>query len=456
MYTELFETVYQINTPRKDKGVVVTGVDPFGIGDETGIEPGDRILRVNGKELRDFIDFQFYAGSEDRVTMHVVKRSGETVELDVVLEEGEIWGLDFESFSPRQCANDCIFCFCNQNPPGSRDSLFFKDEDVRLSFLHGNYTTMSSISKQELDRIVEQRLSPQYVSVHATDPGVRRYLLGRKRADDVMGKMRYLAEQGIDLHAQIVLCPLINDGEVLSRTINDLASLHPHLTSVAIVPVVFTRLHNYRDRLTAVTAEFSRDLIRRVKPIQREFRRRFDSTFVFLADEFYLRAGIPLPGRPHYGDYPQIEDGVGMVRAFLTGAERWLASDRARVALKRGSLNGTIATGKLFYPVLSKIIERLNGVCGTRLETVAISNRFFGEEITVAGLMSGRDLVAAKKEMRGRFVVVPEQACLKAGHVFLDDVTLEDIERGIGRPAGHGGSSLASLIERAKGLEARG
>src|ERR1041385_2153656 len=260
MYTELFETIYRINTPKKEKGVVVTAVDPFALGDELGIEPGDRIVKINGKELRDFLDFQFYTGSEDRVRLNIIRKSGEETALDVEIGEGEIWGLDFEYFAPRQCANDCIFCFCNQNPKGSRESLFFKDEDTRLSFLHGNYTTMSSISKMELDRIVEQRLSPQYVSVHATDAEGRKYLLGRKRPDDVMGKMRYLAEHGIDLHAQIVLCPMINDGKVLRRTISDLATLHPHLSSVAIVPVVFTRLHNYRDGMTAVSDDFARAL----------------------------------------------------------------------------------------------------------------------------------------------------------------------------------------------------
>src|SRR6185295_660915 len=173
MYTELFETIYPINTPKKEKGVVVTGVDPFALGDEYGIKPGDRIIKVNGRELHDFLDFQFYTGSEDNVQLEIINGSGEHLRLDVEVGEGDIWGLDFEYFAPRQCANDCIFCFCNQNPAGAGESLFFKDEDIRLSFLHGNYTTMSSISKMELERIVEQRLSPQYVSVHATDPEVR-------------------------------------------------------------------------------------------------------------------------------------------------------------------------------------------------------------------------------------------------------------------------------------------
>ena len=456
MYTELFETIYPNNITTKEKGVVIAGVDPFGIGEETGLEAGDRIMRVNGNQLHDFIDFQFFAGSEDRVLLKVIKKSGESMDLEVEIGEGDVWGLDFEYFSPRQCANDCIFCFCNQNPPGSRESLFFKDEDTRLSFLHGNYTTMSSISKMELDRIVGQRLSPQYVSVHATDPEVRRYLLGRKRPDDVLAKMRYLASQGIELHAQIVLCPTINDGQVLVRTINDLAELHPNLTSVAIVPVVFTRLHNYRDRLTAVTDEFSGELIRQVKPLQREFRRRFGNTFVFLADEFYLRADVRLPGRSHYGDYPQIEDGVGMVRSFVTDAEKVLARGFASGRFRRGSLHGTVATGELFYPTLSRFVDRFNDRWGTRLKAIAVENRFFGNEITVAGLLSGSDILGCRDEIEGEFLIVPEQACLKSGKIFLDDMSLIDLQRELGLAVDHGGASFRALVERACFLEGSG
>lgn len=456
MYTELFETIYPINTPTREKGVVVTGVDPFALGDAAGIETGDRILRINGRELRDFLDFQFYTGSEDRVRLDIIKKAGESVALDVEVGEGEIWGLDFEYFSPRQCANDCLFCFCNQNPKGSRESLFFKDEDTRLSFLHGNYTTMSSISKVELDRIVEQRLSPQYVSVHATDPEVRRHLLGRKRPDDVLGKMRYLAEHGIDLHAQIVLCPTINDGEVLRRTVNDLSELYPRLRSVAVVPVVFTRLHNYRDKLTAVTEMFSRMLIREVKPWQREFRRHIGTNFVFLADEFYLRAGLPLPGRAHYGDYPQIEDGVGMVRRFIIETEKTLKRDLASdFKIEPGSLQGTVVTGELFYPILGRCVKEVNERCKTNLNVLGLSNKFFGEEVTVAGLISGGDVLAARKSITGKFLIVPEQACLKSGNIFLDDLTLEHLEEQLQIPVSHGGPSLASMIGRAKELQQR-
>ncbi|MEN3331244.1 MAG: hypothetical protein V7641_609 [Blastocatellia bacterium] len=455
MYTELFETIYPINI-KKEKGVVVSGVDAFGLGEEIGLQAGDRVMKVNGQALRDFLDWQYYTGSEDQVRLEVIKASGETIQIDVDIAEGNIWGLDFEYFSPRQCANDCIFCFCNQNPAGARESLFFKDEDIRLSFLHGNYTTMSSISKMELDRIVEQRLSPQYVSVHATDPEVRKYLLGRKRPDDVLGKMGYLAAHGIELHAQIVLCPTINDGAVLRRTIDDLAELYPSLSSVAVVPVVFTDLHNYKDRMTAVTPSFARDLIREMRPVQRAFRARLGSTFVFLADEFYLRAGLPLPGRAHYGDYPQIEDGVGMVRRFVIDAKATLKRDLP--ALKHivpGALDGTVVTGQLFQPILARYIGEMNDRFGTRLKTIAVKNQFFGEEVTVAGLLGGGDVLRARDRIDGRFVIVPEQACLKSGHIFLDDLTLADLERELGVPVAHGGPRLATMIERAQQLEAR-
>jgi putative radical SAM enzyme (TIGR03279 family) len=449
MYTELFETIYPINTPKKGDGVVVSAVDPFALGDEIGLKPGDRIIKVNGRNIHDFLDFQFHTGSEDSVRLDVIKASGEHLQASVEVGEGEIWGLDFEYFAPRQCANDCIFCFCNQNPVGSRESLFFKDEDTRLSFLHGNYTTMSSISKLELDRIVEQRLSPQYVSVHATDPDVRKYLLGRKRPDNILAKMRYLAESGIELHAQIVLCPTINDGAVLRRTAEDLAALHPGLTSVAVVPVVFTKLHNYRDRLTPVTAEYARDLVKQVRPLQREFKQRFGQSFLFLADEFYLKAGLALPGRAHYGNYPQIEDGVGMVRRFVRESRKTV---RQAKPVSTASLEGTVATGELFYPILAGLVDELNAQLKTRLKVVPIQNVFFGEEVTVAGLIAGGDLIAARDSFEGEFLIVPEQSCLKSGHIFLDDMTVEDVAAKLGIPVAHGGPSLASLVERAAGL----
>jgi putative radical SAM enzyme (TIGR03279 family) len=453
MYTEIFETLYPINSPKKERGVRITAVDPFSIGEQIGLKPGDRITAINGHELRDFLDFQFYAGSEDEVAIEVAGADGRVWNTSVEIAEGEIWGLDFDYFAPRQCANDCIFCFCNQNPAGARDSLFFKDEDIRLSFLHGNYTTMSSISKAELDRIVEQRLSPQYVSVHATDPDVRRYLLGRKRPDRVLDKLRYLNERGIELHAQIVLCPTINDGDVLKRTVEDLAELYPGLVSIAVVPVVVTKLHNYRHLITPVTGDYARDLIETVRRWQRDYRKRLKTTFVFLADEFYLRAEVAIPGRDHYGDYPQIEDGVGMVRRFISDSKGFLRRASSK-KIDLGLLHGTLCTGELFYPILSGLVDGVNARFGSRLKTVAVTNGFFGEEVTVAGLLAGRDFLTARERFEGNFVVIPGQACLRSGQVFLDDLTLADLRREFKVPVLSGGATLeATLRETVVELE---
>jgi len=233
-----------------------------------------------------------------------------------------------------------------------------------------------------------------------------------------------------------------------------LAELYPRLHSVAVVPVVFTKLHNYRDRMTAVTNGFALALIKEVRPWQRDFRKRFGTNFVFLADEFYLRAGVSLPARAHYGDYPQIEDGVGMVRRFIIDADKTLKRDlMSDFEIEPGSLCGTVVTGELFSPILSRYVNAVNEKNRTRLNVVGLKNRFFGEEVTVAGLIAGGDVLADREAISGNFLIVPEQACLKAGNVFLDDLTIEDLEEQLQVPVSHGGPSLSSMIAKAKHLE---
>ncbi len=303
-------------TQIRRRGVLVAEVAPESLASELELEAGDRIIKVNGRTVRDYLDFRFLTGGETELTFFVRKRSGEEWEIELERAEGEDFGLEFEQIVPRQCANECLFCFCSGNPPDARKSLFVRDEDIRLSFLYGNYTTLTSITEDELQRVIEQRLTPQYVSVHATDRDVRAYLLGiDKERADISAKLRRLLDAGIEIHAQVVLCPEINDGEILRRTIYDLAAEHPRIKSVAIVPLGLTR-YNTDARLTPVTAEFCRRVIDELKPIQRELRARTGTNFAFLGDEIYLRAGLDVPSRRHYGDYPQIEDGVGMVRSF--------------------------------------------------------------------------------------------------------------------------------------------
>ena len=280
--------------------------------------------------MRDYLDFRFQTAGETELELTVKKANGETWEIELDREEGEDFGLIFEQIVPRQCANECLFCFCKGNPEDARPSLFVRDEDIRLSFLYGNYTTLSSITPDEMKRIVEQRLSPQYVSVHATDLKTRAYLLGvdEKRAD-IFGKLQTLLDNDIEIHAQIVLCPEINDGAQLEKTFRDLAAHYPKVVSAAIVPVALTR-YNTDERLTKVTPEFCRRTIKEVEKLQKEFRKNLGVTFAFLGDEIYIKAGMEIPSRRHYGNYPQIEDGVGMIRSFLNSFENLLKREICR------------------------------------------------------------------------------------------------------------------------------
>src|ERR687886_1794739 len=272
-------------TQIRRRGVTITEVAPASLAAELELEPGDRVLRVNGRAVRDYLDFRYQTGGETELTIEVLKRGGEEWELEIERGEGEDLGLQFENIIPRQCANECLFCFCKGNPPDARPALFFRDEDVRLSFLYGNYTTLTSITEDEMRRVIEQRLTPQYVSVHATDKDVRAYLLGipRERAD-IDAKLRRLLDAGIEIHAQVVLCPGINDKEVLRKTIFDLAAEYPRITSVAIVPLGLTR-YNTDPRLTRVTPEFCREVIDQVVAIQEQLRSRLGTNFALLGDE---------------------------------------------------------------------------------------------------------------------------------------------------------------------------
>ena len=416
------------------RGVVITAVTPSSLGGELELEPGDRVIKVNGRPVRDYLDFRFQTGGETELTLEVRKTTGEDWELEIERGEGEDFGLSFEQIVPRQCANECIFCFCKGNPEDARPSLFIRDEDVRLSFLYGNYTTLTSITEDEMQRIVEQRLSPQYVSVHATDLDVRAYLLGiEKRRADISDKLERLLDAGIEIHAQVVLCPGINDGKVLRQTIFDLAAHYPRVSSVAIVPLGLTR-YNTDERLTAVTPEFCRQTIKDVTAIQQELRRQTGTTFAFLGDEIYLRAGSKVPGRQHYGDYPQIEDGIGMVRSFCNEFTSLMKRLERRPQRNLSGLNGTIITGTLFAPVLEQQITKLNKRFGTLLHVAGVENSYFGGDVSVAGLLTGADFLKARGEVRGNFLVIPKSTLKSDEEIMLDGTSLTELRDRLGLP----------------------
>jgi putative radical SAM enzyme (TIGR03279 family) len=414
-------------TQLRRAGVIITEVTEGSIAADVGLVPNDRITKVNGRAIRDYLDFRFQTSGETELTLIVKKEDGETWEVEIEREEGEDFGLMFEQIVPRQCANECLFCFCKGNPEDARPSLFVRDEDIRLSFLYGNYTTLSSITPDEMSRIVEQRLSPQYVSVHATDLKTRAYLLGvdEKRAD-ISDKIDFLLENDIEIHAQVVLCPEINDGEILERTLRDLAARHPKIVSAAIVPVALTR-YNTDKRLTKVTPRFCERTIKQVEKLQKEFRKTLGATFAFLGDEIYIKAGAPIPSRRHYGNYPQIEDGVGMIRSFANAVESRLKKLEGVGGKSR--LNGTILTGEMFAPILSGHVERINAVTGSRLRVLPVPNGYFGGDVSVAGLLTGQDIVKVKDSVEGDFVVIPSHIIKSDEPILIDGMSFDDLKK---------------------------
>jgi putative radical SAM enzyme (TIGR03279 family) len=449
-------------TQLRRPGVLITEVAPGSLAEELELAPDDRIVRVNGRGVRDYLDFRFQTAGETELELQIKKPSGEIWHLEIEREEGEDFGLMFEQIVPRQCANECLFCFCKGNPADARPSLFVRDEDIRLSFLYGNYTTLSSITDDEMRRIVEQRLSPQYVSVHATDLKTRAFLLGvDERRADIFGKLNTLLENGIEIHAQIVLCPEINDGEQLKKTLRDLAAHYPRVVSTAIVPVALTR-YNTDDRLTRVTPEFCRRTVKQVERLQKEFRKNLGVTFAFLGDEIYVKANLPIPSRRHYGNYPQIEDGVGMIRSFLNSFEKllkrkagfyrsdietqnFLSSESKDVrthqlAMKPidgnlesritspKSLHGTFLTGEMFAPFLRGQIEKINALINSNFHVLAVPNTYFGGDVSVAGLLTGQDFLAVRDKIKGDFAVIPKAVIKSDEPILLDGMKYADLK----------------------------
>ncbi len=448
-------------TQLRRPGVIITEVTPDSLAQELELEPNDRIVRVNGRPVRDYLDFRFQTAGETDLTFQVKKPNGETVEIEFDRDESEDFGLMFEQIVPRQCANECIFCFCKGNPDDARPSLFVRDEDIRLSFLYGNYTTLSSITEDEMKRIIEQRLSPQYVSVHATDLKTRAYLLGvdESRAD-ISDKLQRLLDAEITLHAQVVLCPEINDGAILEKTLRDLAAHYPKVVSTAVVPVALTR-YNTDERLTRVTPEFCQRTVGEVEKLQKQFRRKLGVTFAFLGDEIYIKAGAEIPSRRHYGNYPQIEDGVGMVRSFVSSFEKLLQnvakkpepvltasgilSRHPRVhaeavlpktsGLPSGPLppahagrSASILTGEMFAPTLRELIGRYNSLTGSRLNVLAVPNTYFGGDVSVAGLLSGKDMLAVAEKVIGEFVIIPRVTIKSDEPIFIDGLLYDELK----------------------------
>ncbi|MFM7237031.1 MAG: TIGR03279 family radical SAM protein [Cyanobium sp.] len=417
--------------PRLPEPAEVVEVEPGSIGEELGFQSGDRLLSINGIRPRDLIDLQILCGEEE-LTLEVMDPQGShhVVELEKEADDG--LGLVFREAlfdGLKQCNNHCPFCFIDQQPPGHRRTLYLKDDDYRLSFLYGSYLTLTNLTAADWQRIEQQRLSPLYVSVHATDPGLRSRLLVNPRASLLMEQLTWFAERRLQVHAQVVVCPGVNDGEALTRTLNDLAGFAggdwPAVLSTAVVPVGLTRFRPPEDVLRPVDPAGAREVIRLVEPLQEQYLQRLGSRFAWLSDEWYLMAGRSLPPRPSYEHLPQQENGVGSIRAFLEELDR--ATQSLPAALPRPRRLSWVV-GRLVAQALQPVVDRLNQIEGLDLLLHGLPSPYWGQELVVTGLLTGADLLEGLAGLDlGEELLLPSVMLRQGEQIFLDDTSVEQI-----------------------------
>lgn len=412
---------------------LITKVLPDSIAAEIGFEPGDRLVAINGQKPRDLIDYQFLCADEV-LELEVLDAKGKTHEIEIEKDFDEDLGLEFESAlfdGLIQCNNRCPFCFIDQQPPGMRQTLYLKDDDYRLSFLYGSYLTLTNLTQREWDRIEQMRLSPLYVSVHATEPDIRTRLLKNPRAGQLRSQLQWFQERRLQIHAQVVVCPGINDGLHLERTLLDLAEFHqgevPAVASVAVVPVGLTRFRPEQDELVPVIPEKAQEVIAQVQALQAQFQQQFGSTFAWLADEWFLIGGQALPPESHYEDYPQLGNGVGSIQQFLKTFAAAAAGLPEQISPPRKL---TWVVGNAVEQAFQPLVQHLNQVEGLTVELVALCSDYWGQSITVTGLLTGHDLLPALQgKDLGNGILLPTVMLKHGESRFLDDTTVEDLAR---------------------------
>jgi putative radical SAM enzyme (TIGR03279 family) len=416
------------------------------IADAVGLEPGDTLLSINGQPVEDLLDYQFYS-QDDNITLVIEKKNGETWSVDIEKDFDDELGLLFEGVvfdRIRLCRNRCMFCFIDQMPSAMRETLYVKDDDYRYSFLFGNYITLTNLSDDDWNKLESMRLSPLYVSVHTTSGPLRQQMMKNPRAAHIMEDLQRLKQAGIQVHTQIVLCPDLNDGQELVKSINELADLYPSVQSVGIVPVGLTGHRDKLPHLRTFTAQEARELIEEVNQWRNTFRSRFGIGFVYLADEFYVKAGIPVPPADYYDDYSQIENGIGLIRLFM---DDWQEIKRD-LPNQIDPVQVFLITGESARTVMQTVAEDLNRVKGLGVEVIVVPNQYFGGGVTVTGLLTGTDIINCLQDnYRGKKVVIPEVLLQEGSTMLLDNITLEEIASRTGVVIRTTDGSARSLVE---------
>ena len=426
---------------------IIKSVEEGSIAWEMGIEPGDRLLQINGSIIEDVFDYHYYTNDEELLIL-IQKENGEEWELEIEKDYDEDLGIEFEQGlmdEYRSCRNKCMFCFIDQMPKGMRDTLYFKDDDSRLSFLQGNYITLTNMSDHDIQRIVDYHLEPINVSIHTTNPELRCKMLHNRFAGDALKKIQILYDGGITMNGQIVLCKGINDGEELERSIRDMTKWLPNLQSVSVVPVGLTKFRDGLYPLEPFTKEDAKEVLGIIHKWQKKIYEEYGIHFIHAGDEWYLLAEEELPEEERYDGYLQLENGVGMLRLLLNEfkeAYEPLAGDGREIHL-------SMATGKLAYPYLKEMLERLKAKYpNLNVNLFEIRNDFFGERITVAGLITGQDLIAQLKgQDLGDALLLPCSMLRSGEEVFLDDVTVTELSDALQVPIDIVKSSGQDFIE---------
>ena len=423
---------------------LISSVKHGSLAEAAGIKAGESLLTVNGSSLRDIIDLSFLLADE-QVVLKLAAADGTEREITIDKRIDEDLGLEFESAvfdKVTTCYNKCVFCFVDQMIPGMRKGLYVRDDDYRLSFLYGNFITLTNMKDEDFERIIQTHMSPLYVSVHATDPEVRCKMMNNRFAGELMDKLKRLFDAGITVHTQIVCCPGYNDGDVLKRTYADLRALAPMVETMAVVPVGLTKNRAHLTPLRLFTPEEAREIVITVTEWQQECRQSLGKSFVYLGDEFYILAGMPLPQADWYDGFPQLENGIGLSRNFL---EEWQEANK--IAPVKGEVNSVIPVGTSAFKVLQPLIEDFNAKTGMQHRLIGVENEFFGSTVNVTGLLCGNDILNAVKGAES--IILPE-VVLNSDDLFLDDMSYAEFCKAAGAPVHRAATAgdLYKLLQR--------